>query len=161
VHEVVSFAFISSEAARVDSHPVVISTDDAVFAEQQSGRARRAGRAIWERFVRLVNETLPSYAAVTVEYGLECLADLATDSRSLAFSDFFVNARLVGTGALEAIRANAPKKAYIRSSAQGLFVSCTRFFNPLAEDAAPEKAQWFSVKVAKIIVASALKQKKV
>jgi hypothetical protein len=158
VTEIIGYESISEEAAHQDHHPLAIWTEGIIFSgtpEQQStARAQEIGRQLYERLRLLLEALKPSYAAITVEYSLECPTDLRRDVRSLAFRDFFVSGTCVGMNNLRTV-SDLFQGAYIETVADGLYISCTPEFNPQGNRLDNEYAQWQSMEVAKLIAAVA------
>jgi hypothetical protein len=152
--EIVGYESISEEAARQDHHPVAIWTEGTLFSgpagEPFGATTKETGLRLSERFRRLVERLRPSYAAITLEYDLECPADLKRDPRSLAFRDFYISGEYIGADTLKTI-AMLFRAAYIETLAEGLYVSCTAEFNPERRGLDNEYAQWQSVEVASLI----------
>lgn len=155
--EIVGYESISEEAARQDHHPVAIWTEGTLFSgpagEEFDAATKEVGFRLYERFRRLVEGLRPSYATITLEYDLECPADLKRDPRSLAFRDFYISGEYIGADALKTI-ATLFREAYIETLAEGLYVSCTAEFNPAHRGLDNEYAQRQSVEVARQIVSN-------
>jgi hypothetical protein len=134
VAEIVTYLSISPEAAHTDRHPLAIWTDGEVFSgplrEKYTQRARKVGRRTYERFRALIEALRPAYAAITSEWSLECPADLRRDPRSLAFRNFFVSRAHLEEANLAYIQ-RLYSRAYIEPMGDGLYISCSKEFNPL------------------------------
>jgi hypothetical protein len=154
VSEIIGYESISQEASDQDHHPLAIWTEGIVFsgiADQKSvAHAQKTGGQVYKQLCLLVEALKPSYAAITVEYNLECPADLRRDVRSLAFRDFFVSGAYLGVNNLKTI-SDLFQGAYIETVADGLYISCTPEFNPQGNRLDNEYAQWKSMEVAKLI----------
>jgi len=152
-HEVATYSFILPESVGVDTHPLVIWSEGEAFSgpdRRVTKATRRAGRKVYDRFLALVKILSPAYAAITVEYSLECPTDLRYDSRSYAFRDFFVSGEFIGQSNLRQIREMF-EDAYVEVVNSGLYISSFSAFNPLNEDLNSQLATSKSVIVAKVI----------
>jgi hypothetical protein len=152
--EIVSYVSVSPEAAHADRHPLAILTEAEIFSgslrQRFARRARRAGRQVYQRLRALVEATRPAYAAITVEFPLQCPTDLRRDPRSLAFRDFFVSGTYIGAPNL-AVAKNLFAGAFVEPLTDGLYISCTKDFNPDGRNLPVEDAQRRSVEQAKLI----------
>lgn len=155
--ELVSYISISPEAALIDRHPLAVITEGEVFCGVlQSGsksRRREAGMKAYNRFRGLVQALDPDYAGITLENSLACPADLRRDPRSLAFRDFFVSGRYLGSKGLARIQ-ELFVNAFIEPMSHGFYISCNADFNPAARNVDGESAQWLSVDAAKVIASA-------
>lgn len=125
---------ISQQASVHDHHPLAIWLHDLVWHGLPEGsldeeEVAKAGAAVYQRFKEFVLELQPSYAAITVEYSLECPFDLKYDPRTYAFKDFYVSAAYLRSEHMDVLR-EVFRKAYLEELEQGLYVSTTRYFNP-------------------------------
>lgn len=132
--DIVTYLGVSREAAQVDRHPLCVWTDGWIFTgdfrEMYPEEMCRIGRRVYGRFCRLVQELRPAYGAITIEYPLECLADLRLDPRSLAFRDFYVSRAFVGEhGFGEILRLS--KQGYVELLSEGAYISYSREYNPV------------------------------
>jgi hypothetical protein len=152
--ELVSYVSISPEAALIDRHPLTVITEGEVFCgvlqNEFKSRRREAGMKVYSRFRELVQTLDPEYASITVEHSLQCPADLRRDPRSLAFRDFFVSERYLGSKELARIQ-EIFTGAFIEPISYGFYVSCNADFNPAGRSLESESAQWLSVDAAKVI----------
>lgn len=154
-HEVATYSFILPESVGVDTHPLVLWSEGGVFSgpdRRVTKAARKAGRKVYDRFLSLVKILSPAYAAITVEYSLECPMDLRLDSRSYAFRDFFIDGAYIGKSKLGLVRAMFEDvDAYVEVVGDGLYVSCFGAFNPANKDVTGSIAIAKSITVAKLI----------
>lgn len=132
--EIVGYVSISPEAAAVDHHPIAIwSTgtpfDGPVENKQERRQRQQFGTRVYRRFLNLIRRLEPSYAALTVEYALECPTDLRRDPRSLAFDDFYVSATYLGAQRTAQVLALFPR-AYREAVSDGWYISCSGDLNP-------------------------------
>lgn len=152
--EILTYLSISPEAVRTDKHPLAILTEGEVFSgtlrQEFPQRARKAGKQVYHRFCALIEALQPAYAAITVENTLECPTDLRRDPRSLSFCDFFVSRAYIGASKLRTIQTFF-SGAFIEPMGDGLYISCTKEFNPEGRSLDTEYAQRQSVEVAKLI----------
>jgi hypothetical protein len=156
--EPVGYQSISSTAAHIDRHPLAVRTEAAPFSgppSQPAGSgAKEAGKQAYLRFRFLVAELRPAYSAITIEYALECPADLRSDPRSLAFRDFYVSEQFIGADKLRVVE-NLFEGAFQERIGDGLYVSSSDVFNPMGVGKDAEESAWQSVEVAKLIALSA------
>jgi hypothetical protein len=151
VVETVGYLSISQTAAVTDRHPLAISTEATLFSgPQDRERANAVGKRAYRRFRLLIEAANPSYAAITVEYALECPADLRRDPRSIAFRDFYVSEQYLGTDKLKVVEGLF-NGAFVERIGEGLYISCNEAFNPKEIKKDSEEAAWQSVEVAKVI----------
>lgn len=133
VAEIVTLLSISPEAAHADHHPLAVWTDGWLFSGEISSKhqsqARATGLQAYQRFKEVVRIVRPSYAAITVEYGLECPTDLRRDPRSAAFLDFYVSQLYLGALAFARIQGLFAD-AYSESMGDGKYISSSEVFNP-------------------------------
>jgi len=151
--ETAGFTFISPEAVGVDMHPLAIRTAGGFFSapgKRSATAARKYGARVYARFLALVQSLDPAYAAITIEYSLECPTDLRHDPRSYAFRDCFINEQYVGIAILRRAK-NLFADAYVEILSKGLYVSCSSPFNPMNMEVDSESAISKSVAVAKLI----------
>lgn len=152
--EIVTYVSISPEATRTDRHPLAILTEgwlfEGTFPKKYPKQARKAGRQAYKRFCSLIDSENPAYAAITREISLECPTDLRRDPRSYAFLDFFVSRKFLGASNLTKVK-NIFQGAYIEEVGDGLYISCTKEFNPEGISLDPEDAAWHSLQVAKLV----------
>lgn len=97
-YDILTYQRISPEAARTDHHPIAIWTDSGAIgmpgltaSEEAPPDARQESQQVYRHFLKLLDILHPSYAAITVEWGMECPTDLQHEPRSLAFYDFYVS----------------------------------------------------------------------
>jgi hypothetical protein len=135
VSEIVTYLSIPSKVVYIDQHPVSIWTDgDAfsgprTFSREQASLARKIGRQAYRRFLALVERLQPAYGAITVEWELECPSALRQDSRSYAFSDFYVSQRFVGMAGIDRLKTLFAN-AYVEPVGDGVYISSYQYFNP-------------------------------
>ena len=130
--EVVEYVEISEDAARADHHPLVIYTDGSIFFPILTDRVQQreaASRQVYRKFLDIITNTNPSYAAITVEAPMKCPFDLNINPESAGFLDFFISENYVGASNLDLIR-QMYSAAYIESVGSGLYISCVSDFNP-------------------------------
>jgi hypothetical protein len=127
--EHVGYVGISRAAAESDRHPIGIDTDGKPFADDNRIRAESIGDKAYKRFLALVEATHPAYAAITLEHGLKCPADLRLSSSRHDFSDFFLDESYIGAENLMAI-LQLYGEAYVKEIGDGLYFSCNEYFNP-------------------------------
>jgi hypothetical protein len=126
-----TYNWISEKASQIDTHPIVLLTSGQNLNKLVSGSKSKSdsmARNAYKCFIALVNETLPTYAAITVEYGLECLTDLRDDPISLAFRDFYIDNNHLSKKNLNRL-LKLYSGAYIETLENGVYISSSGF-NP-------------------------------
>lgn len=153
--EALRYGVISKEASQSDHPPIQIITSGTVFdpIPELKKQARYAGKKVYRQFIKLIEMTRPSYAAITSEYDMECPTDLKRDSRTIAFADFYIDADYIGDDGIRQIKA-AYKRGYIEDIANGIYVSSWKF-NPKGK--IPDK-NW-QLTTEKRLVANLIAQK--
>jgi hypothetical protein len=101
----------------------------------------------------LVESLRPTYAAITIEWPLECPEDLQRDARSLAFRNFFVSRGYLGESKLARVR-DIFADAYVEPVGDGVYISCMEEFNPEGRHLESDDAAQRSVEVAKLLAAA-------
>jgi hypothetical protein len=153
--EILTQLSISHESSTLDYHPVAIwveGTDFSYPPGRLNATTKSKGIRAYERFIEIVRALRPSYGAITCEYDLECPTDLQNDSRTLAFTDFYVSEAFVGASSLDHIR-RISAAGFQQNVADGLYVSCYQALNPEGIDVASRRAAEISVEVGKQIAA--------
>lgn len=77
-------------------------------AKSDSSKERTTTENALRTFKELIARLLPSYATITVDYGLETPCDLKADSRTLAFRDFYLSRSDFGDAFLQDVRTKYP-----------------------------------------------------
>lgn len=123
---------ISPSCVTCDTHPIALWLDGSVLSHPPGNlprKARRLGERSLESFRQLVSSLKPDYAAVTVDYGLECPCDIRVDPRTLAFQDFYLSEMFLGKRALAAVRRKAPF-AHHEQTQDGQITCCSEWISP-------------------------------
>lgn len=157
-NEILTYTHISAEAAASDHHPVSLWTSGSLYDGPASAernprlvRRRRAhGRRVYARFLDLIRALRPSYASLVTLEGLMCPTDLRRDPRSLAFENFYVSARYLGTRPTEKLLQLFPD-AYRERVGDGWYVSCYPYFNPEGREVPSSTASYASDAAAALI----------
>jgi len=130
--EYVAVLPITSSTPGTNGNSVAIWIEGAAFSgpstqEAPSSKVRSIGQKARAVFVSLVQRMNPTYAAITVAYGLESPCDLRDDPRTYAFRDFYLQAEQFGAQVLQELRSRFPNADYedLRS---GLVVTTTKSF---------------------------------
>lgn len=129
--EVLTQLSIAESSAATDHHPVAIWADGTAFSFpdiETPTKAKRAGQKVYTAFRKLILGVAPSYAAITVDYGLECPADLTHDSRTYAFTDFYISEDFVGQTGLSTINRKA-QGAFQEPLPTGVITCCSQIFS--------------------------------
>lgn len=159
ISEIITFLSISTEAAHYDRHPIGIWTEGELlsgnFPQQYPNQAAKFGRKIYQRFVDLITSLNPDYAAITSEWALECPYDLRRDPRSISFINFYINRSFIGDIGFEKIQKEF-FHAYQEAVADGIYISGSKYLNPIGIEVARDQAERKSILVGKIIAGKAL-----
>jgi hypothetical protein len=156
--DVVTYVYISRESSAQDRHPIAIVADGWMFEgteemmDENRGLSYRVGRQAYERFRLLVEKTRPEYGSITVGWHLECPSDLRRNPHSASFFDFFVSESYLRGSGIAQVEELFPE-CYSEKVGDGVFISCTAFFNP-DERQAPIPRRSLdnrSIEVAKLI----------
>ncbi|TVQ04207.1 MAG: hypothetical protein EA381_00555 [Planctomycetaceae bacterium] len=103
---------IESTDCKNERNVIAIWVEGAVFSRAPNSVISKKEKQVAARaltaFKTLVSLLRPTYASITVEYGLENPCDLRRDSRSLAFRDFYLDRGECGDGFLEELRVKFP-----------------------------------------------------
>jgi len=84
---------------------------------------KKCGPRVLEVFRTLIGEMSPTYAAITVDYGLETPDELRRDPRSYAFRNFYLSARLLSQSVIRRF-GNEYQKFHQETCGEGrLFLS--------------------------------------
>jgi hypothetical protein len=158
--EVVTYASISAEAAKIDRHPVSIWAEGYLFCgafrTSHATEMLSRGRMAYARFLALIDALRPSYASITIEESLECPMDLRRDPNTYAFQNFFISNAFLGEDGLVLAR-DMFSDFYAEPVADGLYISSSEEFNPQSKRVSAELASKNSVEVAKLIGVSTKK----
>lgn len=160
VPDILTLLSIPREAMGKNHHPVAVWSGGDMFSgpagrpgKSQKKRAERAGRHIYKRFLKLVEATDASYAAITVEWPLLCPYELEVDPEHARFRDFFVSEAYLGEEGVRSV-AELFSGAYTERTGSGLYVSTYRYFNPDGTNWLADKAERSSTRVAHFIAAA-------
>lgn len=83
---------VSEKAQKIDNHPIALWTDGSEFSmPENEDQIYKLGMKAYELFKKLIKEMNPLYAAITSEWGLECLFDIYQNRKSYSFTDFYLN----------------------------------------------------------------------
>lgn len=152
--KIITFLSISEDAVHIDNHPIAIFVDGEIF-DRGNNRYRQklfqVGDSAHKAFVEICDNTEPTYAAINVEYSIECKVDLEKDSRSYAFRDFFINKKLIIGSKIDLIK-KIFDNGYIEQSMIGYYFSCTKYFNPKRIEFDSDIAILASIETAKILI---------
>jgi hypothetical protein len=107
---------IEESDCKSEGNVVAIWIEGAAFSRglntEISKKEKQVAARALTAFKKLVSLLLPTYASITVDYGLENPCDLQRDSRSLAFRDFYLGRRDFGEKFLEELRSRFPNSDY-------------------------------------------------
>ncbi|MEM7130408.1 MAG: hypothetical protein AAF702_29050 [Chloroflexota bacterium] len=162
---IVTYGSISDQAARHDTPTVSVLSMGDIFSlarlpisdsKKYAIKAKQAGKRTYIRLKSIIEIINPAYGSITIEWPLEVPADLKNDPRSLAFRDFYISESFMGANTVTLLR-NLFKGAYIEEMSHGLYISCTREFNPEGIEVDKKVSPWntLSTQVGKIIANAA------
>jgi len=107
---------IESSNCEDEGNSVAIWVEGAAFSRACSAIGSKTERKVaaktLETFKTLISHLRPTYAAMTVDYGLETPCDLRSDSRSLAFRDFYLSRDDFGKSFLAELKKKYPNSVY-------------------------------------------------
>ena len=99
-----------------ENNVIAIWVEGASFSRdpnsQISKKEKQVAARVLTAFRKLVSLLRPTYASITVDYGLENPCDLRHDPRSLAFRDFYLDRDVFGEKFLEKLRSKFPTCVY-------------------------------------------------
>ncbi len=158
---VVTYGSISEMAAKRDVPSVSILSTGDLFSlarlpvsnsKKYANKAKKAGQKTYARLKTIVEAINPAYSSITIEWPLESPSDLKSDPRSLAFRDFYIKEAFVGTDQIGLIKSLF-EGAYIEELGKGIYVSCTKEFNPKGVEVNKALSPWntISTEVGKMI----------
>ena len=152
--EILTFLSISPEAANYDHHPITIWTEGGSFCgnfpQLYRGRVTQFGNKIYHFFIDILGKLYPDYAAITVEWPLECPYDLHQDPRSLSFKDFYISQPFIGETEFGKIRQEF-STAYQEVVANGVYISGYKYLNPSGIEITPDGGERKSLLVSNLI----------
>jgi hypothetical protein len=130
--EYISLLPISSSNPSDCGNSVAIWIEGAAFSIPSSlsgipAKTRKIGLKVRSVFLDLIKRINPTYAAMTVDYGLESPCDLREDSRTNAFRDFYLQRQHFGASTIQEIKSRFPNADYEDIGA-GEIVTTTRSF---------------------------------
>jgi hypothetical protein len=123
---------IDETSVEKDNNPVAIWLDGSAInlsTETIKPKKAKLGREVLGAFKRLAASLAPDYAAITVEYGLDCPSDLRNDPNTYAFHNFYVSEKFLGQSALESIRLKFPKAIHEQLSEGQLTVTSSWLYS--------------------------------
>jgi hypothetical protein len=138
-----------------DHNPVALWLDGSVLSHAPGkvpAKARRLGRQALEGFRQLIEYLRPAYAAITVDYGMECPCALRRDPRTLAFCDFYLSDAFLGRTALDDVRRGAPG-AYHEDLGHGQLSCSSEYVAPEGVDVSMCDRDELSVATGRLIAA--------
>ena len=142
----------------LDRGILVYRTEGDVFcghSRDDRKALRSAGLKAYRLFLQLAQAMGPVYGAICVEYALERPEELRRDERSLAFRNFFINVDVLGESFVsEAMKATGDDVYIEQTGRGGLYVSMSAEFNPNRKAIDAVRAQYRSIKVARILAAT-------
>ena len=134
--EWIQYSAVSPEASIIDRHPIAIYTDGSMFdvpqqlrSEKNKQDAKTAGRRVYERFLMIVKHTQPSYAAITIEWSLECPTDLRLRPYSLIFNSCYFSKSFFAPTEINRIK-EIYSGAYLIEIGEGIYTSINDDFCP-------------------------------
>jgi len=107
---------IEGADCKLEGNAVAIWVEGAAFSRASNTDVSKKEKQIAFNslcaFKKLISHLQPSYAAITVDYGLENPCDLRRDPRSLAFRDFYLSRTDFGENFLVELRNKFPNSVY-------------------------------------------------
>lgn len=107
---------IEGAECKNEGNAVAIWVEGAAFSRASntdvSKKEKKVASNSLSAFKKLISHLQPTYAAITVDYGLENPCDLRRDPRSLAFRDFYVSRTDFGESFLTELRTKFPNSVY-------------------------------------------------
>jgi hypothetical protein len=144
-----------TEVIEVGEEIVLLRTEGRVFsgpAGQTDERGFELGEKVASCFKHIASAVEAPYGAICVEYSLETPTELAADSRSLAFRNFFLSRGAFGS-LFDDIRRCVGEDSHVEElEGGGLYVSMSPEFNPDHRAVEPIDAQYRSVRVAELLL---------
>lgn len=153
--ELVTITRISEEAATQDTHPIAIWTSGENI-NLPTAQSRTLATRAYQKFIDIVERLDPIYAAITVEYDLECLIDLRRDLRSYAFGNFYLSSSFFDSSLIQRVREIC-SDSFIRQLDNGIYLSISGLFAP-KPSTNPKDASSLSAQIGKLIASSRLAQ---
>jgi len=124
---------ISENSVHVDHNPVALWLEGEALSYAPTMtipvKVRRIGTKTLKVFRDAILFLQPTYAAITVDYDMECPTDLKHDPRTHAFRDFYIARAYVGEEGLSKIRQFCPG-AYHEDLPMGQITCCSGFLAP-------------------------------
>ncbi|MEO7720134.1 MAG: hypothetical protein ABIY70_28425 [Capsulimonas sp.] len=135
-------------AAKGAHHPVAIwaSGDQISLPTPQS---RALSTSAYQRFIRIVEKLAPDYAAITLEWSLECPMDLQNDPNTPAFMDFYLSSCFFDASLITEVM-NLCSHGFIKPLSTGVYISNSGFFSPNPLEKSKEQIE-LSTKIGKLI----------
>jgi len=157
-NEIITYSRIPPEVMGTDSHPVAIWTEGGAFDPYLSkGAMKKVGDRAYRVFRELVPLLSPAYASITIEWGLECPAELRQGHGSQAFQDFYASKDVLGHQVMAKLELLF-KHGYIEKLHHGKYFSSWEFFNPEGVSIHESARGDASAKAGRIIGSSILVQ---
>lgn len=151
--EILTFLSISERSVLIDHHPLSIWAEGDCFSKPTGiGNKEKDSKGLYfyEKLKNIVGSTNPSYASLTVEYGLECPSDLDKHSKSYAFRDFYICSEFAGSSLTSKLKYLL-SGAYQEPMSNGIYISTNRFFNPDRVQLGPDISAVLSCRIGRMI----------
>ena len=142
------------EEAETHGGRIILRTEGEIFCGSARTKKRKllaSGRKVYERFLSYVSVLDPFYGAILLEYSLEEPDELRSDPRSLAFRDFYVASRVLGSRDMQQLRALAGTDSFVQEMPNGIYVSTTEECNPEGRSVESVQAQETSVAIGNLL----------
>jgi hypothetical protein len=114
-----------------EGNAVAIWVEGALFSRASNTEVSKKEKQVainaLTAFKKLVTLVQPTYAAITVDYGLENPCDLRRDSHSLAFRDFYLSRSDFGEDFLRTLRTKFPNSIYSENEGGQITITTTAF----------------------------------
>lgn len=98
-------------------------------------KAKKEGIKIYKSFKKMVLNTQPDYASITMEYSMESPYDIKKDSKSHAFYNFYFDKNKIDKNCIEDLQNWCnDNNIYTEDFGSGFYFSTSSFLNPLDLD---------------------------
>lgn len=137
-----------------DNHPVAIWLEGEAFSHPPGSRPQRAlqiAARARAKFLELTAVIQPAYAAVTLDYSLECLADLAALQQDApALRTFYLGRNFVPDPHVSELQGRFPS-AWWERGPKGTFATTDPLFASKPLSVSPQDARDLSLAAARVL----------
>lgn len=154
--EILAVLPIEGADCKSESNVVAIWIEGTAFSRPRGTEISKTEKQVAARaltaFEKLISLLRPTYASITVDYGLENPCDLRHDSRSLAFRDFFLDRGEFGERFIEELKARFPNCYCYDHEAGIITITSAAFLLAAGQD--PVKASDVDYELSRFVAAS-------